>query len=133
MKFTLKTAAANEMRYATVGDWIPKEDGAEIAVLSVGHEDYEFLVMVHELIEYYLCYRRGITDEEVTSFDKKYYEAGKEGEPGEDPEAPYWREHSIATVVERLLATELGINWKEYDGYLAEKYEMLKSYLRDRG
>jgi len=99
MQFVLRTVPKEELRYPTVGDWIPEKDGGEIQVLKIGNEDYEFLVMVHELVEYYLCHRRGITDEEVCEFDKKYYESGKEGEPGDDPQAPYWREHSIATVI----------------------------------
>jgi len=132
MQFILRTVPKEELRYPAVGDWIPREDGGEIQVLKIGNEDYEFLVMVHELVEYYLCYRRGITDEEVCKFDKEYAKSGKEGEPGDDPQAPYWREHSIATVIERLLATELGINWREYDNTWAKKYGEVKDFLEKK-
>ena len=44
-------------------------------------------------------------------------------EPGDDPRAPYHREHVYATNVERMLAYEMGVNWDEYGERLDELYE----------
>jgi hypothetical protein len=37
-------------------------------------------------------------------------------EPGDDPRAPYYREHQFASGMERLMAAELGIDWQQYMG-----------------
>ena len=44
-------------------------------------------------------------------------------EPGDDPRAPYHREHEFAGCVERLLAHELGIDWNDYEDALDALYE----------
>ena len=36
-------------------------------------------------------------------------------EPGDDPTAPYHREHCFATAVERMLIAALGVSWADYD------------------
>ena len=82
---------------------------------------YELLVAIHELIEQALCEDRGISNEEITAFDKRF-EAERalglhtlDAEPGFDPYAPYMKEHAFATKVERMLARELDVDWDEYD------------------
>jgi hypothetical protein len=40
---------------------------------------------------------------------------------GEDSKAPYYRQHQIATTVERLLAVELGVDWGAYDREVSSK------------
>jgi hypothetical protein len=96
-------------RYDTVGDW---DVGGHITVSDMGNEDYEFLVGLHELVEWYLCRKRGISDEAVTAFDKSY---DGPGEPGDALWAPYRAEHKFATFLERQVAMELGVDWNEYD------------------
>jgi len=41
---------------------------------------------------------------------------GDLGEPGDDPRAPYYREHQFASGMERLMAAELGVDWQQYTG-----------------
>jgi hypothetical protein len=123
MTLTAITIDHKDQRYPTVGDWQSKEVAGkpEISVLvsNLGYEDYNFLIAIHELIEAYLCWKRGITDEEVTRFDKRFEELRKDkevdGEPGDDPYAPYKREHFFATNIERQLAHELGVDWGRYE------------------
>ena len=84
----------------------------------MGNEDYEFLVAVHELIEQYLCKKRNIKEPDISAFDiefEKNRQPGNEDEPGDDPSAPYRKEHFFATSIERLIAAELGVDWQEYD------------------
>lgn len=40
---------------------------------------------------------------------------GMNAEPGDSPDAPYYKQHQIATSVERLLAAELGVDWTAYE------------------
>lgn len=118
MKITIETIPHEQQDYPTVGNWKILSDGSlKIEVSDMGNEDYNFLVGTHEAIEVWLCKKRGITQEAVDAFDKSY-EAnrteGDESEPGDDAAAPYRKEHFFATSIERLLASELGVNWNEY-------------------
>ena len=110
--------------YPTCGNWQFTEDGIVVIFVSeeIGQPSVG-LVGIHELVEVFLC-SRGLTmsrDEEglltanVDKFDKEYEGDLADEEPGDDPKAPYHIEHSIATVVERLLCAKLGGAWKEHD------------------
>ena len=76
------------------------------------------LVAVHELVEVLLCEDRGITQIAVDKFDVEFEDERKPGntdEAGDDPKAPYRKEHFFATNIERLLGAELGVDWTMYD------------------
>ncbi len=83
-------------------------------------ERYVFLVALHELVEYELCRMKGICDERVVDFDKKFEKERLVGlheeweEPGDDPRAPYRKEHQFATMIERMVAQKLAVKWSEY-------------------
>ena len=70
------------------------------------------LVAIHELIEQSLCDSAGITNREIDVFDVHYAAAG---EPGDDSNAPYYKQHQIATGVERILAAEMRVDWLVYE------------------
>lgn len=112
----IQTIPHSAQRYPTVGDWrdvkdISGEITTEINVSDMGNEDYEFVVAVHELIEQYLCRKRGIIDEAVTEFDK----ANPDHEnPGDIMNAPYHKEHMVATIIETILLHELDIDLVDY-------------------
>jgi hypothetical protein len=118
---TIKTIPHAEQRYETVGDWWCDDKGdIKIRVSSMGDWKKEALVAFHELAEVLLCKDRGITTEMVDAFDMQYEadrDAGKhpqDAEPGDDPACPCRDEHFFATSVERLLAQQLGVDWKTY-------------------
>jgi hypothetical protein len=120
MRFFGEPVPYNTMRYPTVGDWNigPRSGDIHVLTAQLGNDDYEFLVMLHELIEAKLCQKRGITDEAVTAFDRGFEDVravGNTDEPGDDPQAPYRREHFFATNIERLMAAELDVDWKQYE------------------
>jgi len=119
MKIVIKTIPHDQHRYETVGDYYTDCDGTKnIVVSDMGNEDYALLVALHELIEQTLTEKRGIKEEDITAFDEEYEKNRKEGdesEPGDDVNAPYKKEHFFSTNVERLMAAELGVDWKEYD------------------
>lgn len=119
MKILLKTIPHAEQRYPTVGDWIIHKNGSiTIPVSDMRNEDYAFLVAIHELIEVWLCRKRGISQLSVDIFDIEYERNRKEGdssEPGNHPDAPYFKEHLFASEIEVLLAKQLGVNWAQYE------------------
>lgn len=120
MRICLTTVPHAAQRYETVGDWIA--DGRthlrHVRVSEMGNEDYHFLVGIHEMVEAWLCLKRGISQESVDEFDKQFEAARVEGntdEPGHDPNAPYHREHVFAEKIEKLVAEEMGVDWDAYE------------------
>lgn len=114
-----QTIPHDSHRYETVGDYFETHDHQRMILVSeMDNEDYEFLVMIHEMIEQHLCKKRGIPEELITAFDTDFESRrtlGCEDEPGDDPGAPYRKEHFFATSIERLIAAEIGVDWKKYD------------------
>lgn len=122
MKIHIETIPHHMQRYPTVGDWFVDDTGTlQIKVSDMGNKDYEHLVALHELVEVLLCQKRGITTEEVDQFDKQFEKDREAGlhtddeEAGDDPKAPYRKEHFFATNIEALMSAELGVDWKEYE------------------
>jgi hypothetical protein len=114
MNVKIETIPHDQQRYPTVGDWLFDNNGdLVIHVSELSDWRLEMLVAVHELVEVLICKHRGISQEAVDAFDMKFED--KENEAGDDPSAPYVREHCLATSVERLLAAELGVSWKKYE------------------
>lgn len=121
MNVSVKVIPHAEQRYRTPGDWFFEADGGlHIRISALGDWRYETLIAVHELVEVVLCKKRGITQEQVDAFDQNYERERDEGfhkpedEPGDDPSAPYHREHGVATGIERILAAALGVAWADY-------------------
>jgi hypothetical protein len=117
MEITQVTRPYKDMRYPTVGDFLYKlgVDRFNFIIAEMGNPDYEMLIFIHELVESYLCWKAQITEEEITAFDVQFEKEGKEGEPGDDPKAPYFKQHQIAGIFEKNLCGYLGIKWKDYD------------------
>jgi hypothetical protein len=118
----------SQHRYSTVGDYYEVEGGKwVIEVSELGDARYEFLVVIHELVEWFLLWRRGVKEEDVTAFDIWWEEAKKgnvqSDEPGNDIRAPYYQEHQIATLVEKMVALQLGVDWEEYCKAMDKLYE----------
>ena len=124
MGIEINTIPLQDQRYKTAGDWyntlkmtmVPPQEVLTISISELGNEEYEFLVAIHELVEAFLCRRRGIPHTLVDEFDL----ANPKQEPGDLPESPYFKEHQFASKIERLLAAELGVNWNSYEAHLAE-------------
>jgi len=118
MKITIESTPHKLQRYPTVGDWYRDANG-DLVIKVSQMSDWRFMALValHELVEVLLCDHRGIRQETVDKFDIEF-EAHRHpdnfDEPGDDPQAPYKKEHCFATGVERLLAAELGVDWSTY-------------------
>ena len=111
----LTTIPHDMQRYPTTGDWefndTPGEVRIDIHVSDTNSWRRAALLAVHELIESLLCRHAGITQAAVDAFDRAHLDAD---EPGDLPDCPYRDQHRFATVVEKLLAAELGVDWREY-------------------
>jgi hypothetical protein len=116
MKILIKTIPHSEQRYDTVGDWFERDGVVHIRVSEAAEEQHAFVVALHELVEWYACKDAGVTEQAVDAFDMAFT---GEGEPGDDPRAPYYKQHQFATGIERLMAIYLGIDWKAYEQGLA--------------
>jgi len=114
------TLPYDKMRYETGGDYffVAKDEMIEFNVVNLNDEGMELLILIHEIIEEYLTRKNKVTEEEIMKFDLIFEENRKEGdydEPGFDKNCPYRKEHTIATKIEKYIAKQLKINWKEYD------------------
>jgi hypothetical protein len=110
MRIVIEAKPEKDMRYAgTLGDWFINARG-DLIIQVVGIDpfshDQAFLVALHELIEAKLCQKRGITVDQVDEFDLAFKD---EGEPGDQWNSPYRKEHRFAMLIEHLMAHELGI------------------------
>jgi hypothetical protein len=119
MKIIIETIPHSQHRYPTVGDYWDDEDGTQhIVVSDMGNEDYEMAVVIHELIEKYLTKKRGIAEPDIKAFDEEFERnraRGDESEPGDDPKAPYRKEHFFASGIEMLFIGEVDAIWAEYE------------------
>src|SRR5271166_5621843 len=117
-----------EQRYDTCGDYMfvscgyedPKWANLVIGVSKLKDRREMLLVAIHELIEWALCDTKGITNEEIDEFDLNYAPTPRAVEPGDCLEAPYYKEHQIATGIERILAAEMGVDWLAYERHIEE-------------
>jgi hypothetical protein len=110
----LRLVPEDQQRYPTAGDWLWSGGTLEIRVSREIDQDdtrYTVLLFIHELIEALLCRGAGITGAQVDAFDLS---RPGDDEPGDDPAAPYHRQHVAAEAAERALAEHLGVDWQQY-------------------
>lgn len=114
-KIIIDVIPHRKQRYPTVGDYYKKNGELHIRISKMNSK-HEFLVLIHELIEWYLIDQKGISIKSIDDFDKLYEQTKTDNsEPGNHPNAPYYDEHQFATLIEKLLAEKLGVNWIKYD------------------
>lgn len=111
-----------QMREAgSCGDWFRLHRSLHIRATLESAEAFgtvhaPFLVALHELVEAYLCGAQGVDERDVDAHDALFEtergngEHGEGDEPGDDPRAPYRRQHRFAMLVEHLTARELGLD-----------------------
>jgi hypothetical protein len=105
--------------YPTCGYWGYDTDGTLVITVSgMDNWKYEMLVAAHELVEALLCKRDRVSCKSVDKFDIAYEKRRPSlctDEPGDEPSAPYCRQHCLATGVERIMAALLWVSWKKYE------------------
>jgi hypothetical protein len=112
---------ANQQRYDTLGDYYIKNGQLYIKITKhmtytygkvVRNHFFEFLILIHEIVEVLLVIARNISIEKIDLFDLNYQ---GDGEPGDEKKAPYRKEHQFATKIEKMMAKELKVHWDEYN------------------
>lgn len=114
MKIVIQPLPHALQRYATVGDWqfAPRGNILSIRVSRMRDERAVWAVALHEMVEALLCNAAGVSQEEVDQFDFGFL---GEGEPGDDPAAPYAPQHAVATEIERIFVRAVGLGWEDYE------------------
>jgi len=112
-KIHFKIIPHKKMRYDTSGDYWFARKILQFRVSLLKCADYQFMVLIHELVEWYLCARKGVTPKMIDAFD--FANQHLEGKQGDDKKAPYHNQHKFADKIERLLCKEMKLNWKKYD------------------
>jgi hypothetical protein len=106
-KIEINFVPSEEMRYDTLGDYRVTDDEIEIDVVNDTEFRHQALIAIHELVEVVLCIDRGISMQDIDAHDLGFV---GDGEPGDQPDSPYRREHRFAMMIEHLIAHELGID-----------------------
>ena len=130
--FAIHVVPPAQMRYASVGDWQHVNGTLTITVADTGDRRSTFLVELHELAEGYLCQMNGISEQAVDEFDETWDDASGYDEPGDDPRAPYHREHEAAMALERMAALLLGVDWPAHQARLDRTLARVEKALRRR-
>lgn len=107
----IKTVPHGKQRYDTVGDWYYEDEEWAVRVTELGDWRMEFAIAIHELVEAALCRVSGISQQVVDEYDF----GSDSPEPGDEPTAPYLMQHSVATGIERIVLSLLGVPWKMYE------------------
>lgn len=115
----------DKMRNGYVGDYL-YHPGVDLFrfIIAEMPTDYQALVFLHEFTEAYLCWKNGIEETDISAFDEIFESEraqglhGTDDEPGDDPRAPYYDQHQIATEHERKFAEQLGVDLDKYDDFI---------------
>lgn len=116
-----------DRRYETVGDYWLNDDTWEFRASRMRPVTYSWLVLAHEFIEWLICRLTGVNMKSIDQFDIDYEGAREDPkralapcgctfgeEPGDDVHAPYHSAHQCATLCEKAIARELGVDWEAY-------------------
>lgn len=125
MDIVIRVIPESEQRAEVNGaDWFWDEKGnLQVRVSPMSDWRRETLLAIHETVEAIMCKHNGVTQKSVDEFDMEYDKTHTSDlNAGDDPKAPYVREHCLATAIERILCAELDVNWIEYDTELATDY-----------
>ncbi len=109
----IHTVPHHQQRYDTCGDYVKRRDEViEFRISELKDERMEALIAIHEIVEQTLCKAKGISIDQIDTFDLTF---NGSGEPGDSVHSLYRDQHRIATIIERIIAGELGIDWNEYE------------------
>jgi hypothetical protein len=106
------TIPAYQQRYNTLGDYWTEGGVTQFRVASFGNGDYEFLIFIHEVVEKQLARKMGVTEQQIDAWDLSHEDVE---EPGELENCPYREAHLRAEAIERVVATDLGVDWADYE------------------
>lgn len=97
-------------RYDTMGDWYDSS-GTIHFFASQMEPDMEMETLLHEMFEWYLCQKEGITAKMVDDWDFSHPDAE---DPGSLRGCPYRKQHMAAMKVSKLAVKLMGYSWGIY-------------------
>lgn len=109
---TIEVVEHSDQKYDTCGNYGEGLDCWWMEISKLPKWQYEALIAIHELVEMVLTKDRKISWDKITKFDNTFID---EDDPGNMKIAPYHKEHKFATKLEKMLCSELGLDWKKYD------------------
>ena len=117
MNITIKIEKPSRKPGVTGADWwIDDNCDLQVRVAPMGDWRYETCLALHEAIEAVLCHQAGVTHEQVDDYDIPYEATHPvKCNAGDEPDAPYRKQHGFATAAERMIAAELGVVWLDYE------------------
>jgi hypothetical protein len=112
-------SSLSDMRYYTYGDYYLKDNGdLKFEIVDHKNDDYNYLTLVHELLEYFLLRKKGVNINDIDTYDKIFEDdperVAKYYEPGADPTCPYKVEHDYANKVVKELCDTTGVNYEDW-------------------
>ncbi len=117
----LKIIPLSKMPFTTLGHWFLDDNSIlQIRIVKMSDWRYEAAILIHELIEYWICFHKGITTKVCDEFDTLFEEEYKQGrwtkdiEAGFDKRCPYRTSHKWGARLERLTIWLLKASWKKY-------------------
>jgi hypothetical protein len=119
-----KSISQNEHRYSTLGDYWDDGDGIiHYRISELGNSYYERLILIHEMVEWMLCEKKGIKEPDIKKWDEDHPDSD---DPGSEPGCIYGDEHKFAELIENMICYKLGISWDDYnkalDSYIQKEW-----------
>lgn len=131
MKITVETLPQHAMRDKnSVGDYLFTADGhLYVFVSEMADPRHVTLVALHEIVEALVTRHRGIAEPDIMAFDLAHPELD---DPGMSQEAPYHKEHLLASGIEMIMATELDVDWTAYEEACLQAVESVRQVVRTK-
>jgi hypothetical protein len=118
-----KSIPQKEQRYSTIGDYWEDGDTTHYRISELGNQYYETLILIHELVEWLLCQKKGIAEPDIKKWDEDHPDSD---DPGSEPGCIYGDEHKFAELIENMICYKLGISWDDYnkalDSYIQKEW-----------
>ena len=121
--------------YPDIGNYKVNADNspAFIGAADTGDDISNAAILLHEIVESFLCWLHGVKEEDISAFDRAWFEKEKAGVkhlhegPGDDPAAPYHLWHLVATRFEREFLVQCGLTWEAHEENCQRIYTFDKS------
>lgn len=98
-------------RYDTTGDWFELSNVIHFCISEMDI-DKEMETLLHEIFEWHLCQKTGITAAMVDAWDFSHPTLE---DPGSHPDCPYREHHIKAMLLSKFVVKKMGYQWKDYD------------------
>lgn len=116
-RIIVKVIDPANQRFGEVGDWFhdKEEDTVTVYVSRMVDWRSELAVAIHEVFESISCIAADIDQTDVDAFDKQFHLENDDGEPGDEKDAPYFKQHVGSTFIEKETIAQSGLAWLQHE------------------